>query len=59
VERKFGRVPQLAAGATRSFTLEFGLHTGRASVQQWVNRVAQIAAGRKAQVAREPPKVPE
>jgi hypothetical protein len=56
VERKFGRVPQLAAGATRSFTLEFGLHTGRASVQQWVNRVAQIAAGRKAQVAREPPK---
>ena len=27
VERKYGRVPKLGAGETRSFTLDFGIHT--------------------------------
>ena len=42
VERKFGRVPKLAPGQTRAFTLDYGIHEGAAAVQSVAARVAAI-----------------
>ena len=39
IERQFGRVPKLAAGETRQFVLDFGLHLGREAVadqRRWI-----------------------
>lgn len=42
VERKFGRVPKLAPGQTRSFTLDYGIHEGTEAVKAIAARVAAI-----------------
>jgi hypothetical protein len=42
VEREHGRVPVLAAGASRTMTLDFGLHQGREAVQRLAEEVQQI-----------------
>ena len=54
VERKFGRLPTLASGETRSFTLDFGVHQGEEAVDAVVGEIAAIQAGRKTEVQREP-----
>ena len=56
VERKLGRLPSLAPGATRTFGLEFGIHTTKESVAGAARKVAAVAAGRDTSVEREPPK---
>lgn len=55
VERKFGRVPKLAAGETRQFSLTFGIHSGKADVQKVLGKISMIQAGRKSTITREPP----
>jgi hypothetical protein len=57
VERKFGRVPKLAPGATRSFGLEYGIHTTKESVAEFAKSVAGISAGRETTVEKDPPKI--
>jgi len=55
IERQAGRVPKLAAGETRRFTLEFGLHEGREAVAAQAAAIAAIRAGRPTTVDTEPP----
>lgn len=55
VERKFGRVPQLAPGESKSFTLEFGLHQGANQVEQLVDEINKISTGKRPEVQRQPP----
>jgi len=50
VERMHGRVPKLAAGASRSFTVDYAVHTGEAEVRAAADRIAAIQAGRKPRV---------
>src|SRR5262249_33150595 len=57
IERKAGRVPKLAAGASRSFTIDFALHANAESVKQAGERIAGIQGGRKTTVDEEPAKV--
>ncbi len=54
IERKFGRVPKLAPHQSRSFTIDFTLHVGKDKVSAAANEIAQILAGRKTQVDKEP-----
>jgi len=54
IERQFGRVPRLKAGESRSFTIEFAIHTGRDQVRRMVDQVARIQAGRQPQVDAQP-----
>lgn len=46
VERAAGRVPTLAAGESRSFTLDYAVHLGRAEVDAAEARVRAIQSGR-------------
>ena len=57
IERKAGRVPKLAAGASRSFAIEFAIHTGSEQVKQAAERIAAIQGSRKTMVDEEPAKV--
>lgn len=43
VERKAGRVPVLKPGQTRSFTLTFGVHSGREEVEAAARQAASLA----------------
>jgi hypothetical protein len=54
VERKMGRVPRLAPGETRRFAIAVGVHAGKGEVDRAIAEVDRIAAGRPAQVDREP-----
>jgi len=47
VERKFGRVPKLAAGESRHATIGFTIHTGAEDVKRLAERVAEIQGGTK------------
>lgn len=58
VERHFGRVPALAGGESRSFSLEFEFLEDANTVARGVAEVQSIAAGRTAVIDREPPEVP-
>ena len=55
VERKAGRLPKLAPGASRSFTLDYDIHVGESAVDKAVARVKAIQAGRVTTVEREVP----
>jgi hypothetical protein len=57
IERQAGRVPKLAAGESRSFTVDFAIHVGEPEVNAAVDRVALIQAGREPQVDAEPEKI--
>jgi Domain of unknown function (DUF4432) len=46
IERQFGRVPKLAAGARRSFTIHFAIHRGGAEVRAVADRIAALQGGR-------------
>jgi len=59
VERAVGRLPVLAAGETRDFTVEFGIHVGAESVDALRDRIDQIRGDRSIDVQTSPPEVPE
>lgn len=56
VERLAGRVPKLAPGETRRFTLDFGLHADREGVDAQAAAIADIQAGRPTKRSRELPR---
>jgi hypothetical protein len=55
VERQTGRLPRLAPGETRRFTLEFGVHSGPAAVADAARRIEALQQGHAVQVDRNPP----
>ncbi|MBT3638053.1 MAG: aldose 1-epimerase family protein [Opitutae bacterium] len=55
VERKYGRVPRLDTGETRTFTLNFGIHLGRESVDEMVAEATQMQTSAKITINSEPP----
>jgi galactose mutarotase-like enzyme len=55
VERQFGRVPRLAPGETRKFSLEFGLHASREAVAEKAGQIAGIQEGHVPQAETRPP----
>jgi hypothetical protein len=57
VERKFGRVPKLAPGESRSFTLDYGIHTGAKAVKALADKVSAIQGETPVKVNEDPPKV--
>jgi hypothetical protein len=56
IERKLGRVPKLAAGASRSMTLNVAIHVGKDDVQDVGHRIDQIQAGRNRTIDPRPEK---
>ncbi|MFT5494742.1 MAG: hypothetical protein ACI9TH_000133 [Kiritimatiellia bacterium] len=59
VERHFGRVPTLAPGASRTFTIDYGFYEGTAEVQAAIAAVKQIQDGRKTTMHLNPPELPK
>jgi hypothetical protein len=57
VERKFGRVPKLAPGESRSFTLDYGIHTGSEAVKALADKVSATQGDVPVKVNKNPPKV--
>ena len=57
VERKFRRVPKIPAGETRHFTLDFGIHRGKAAVSALIDEMAAIQAVSPMLVNPDPPKI--
>ena len=55
VERKYGRVPRLDAGDTRTFTLDFGIHLGKESVDELIAEATQMQASAELTINQEPP----
>ena len=55
VERKYGRVPKLSAGETRSFTLNFGIHIGNDQVGELINEATERQRSTPLQVIKQPP----
>ena len=55
VERKYGRVPKLSAGETRSFTLNFGIHIGNDQVGELINEATERQSSTPLQVIKQPP----
>jgi len=54
IERKFGRVPKLAPHQSRSFTIDFALHSNEDQVNAAADEVARIWAGRRTQIDNAP-----
>lgn len=57
IERQNGRVPKLAAGASRRFAIDFTIHAGADQVKQAADRVAAIQGNKPAVLDETPPKV--
>lgn len=55
VERKYGRVPKLAPGASRQFALEFAILEGRDAVNTETYRIQSIQGSRDTLIVTEPP----
>ena len=55
VERKYGRVPMIQPGETRSFTLNFGIHRDQDSVQSVIGEIEQLQKNTALTINREPP----
>jgi len=54
IEREFGRVPKLAPHQSRSFNIDFALHTDKDQVNAAADDIARIWAGRQTQVDKSP-----
>lgn len=54
IERQFGRVPKLGPHESRSFTIDFVLHTGKEQVLAAGDEIARIWAGRRTQIDTSP-----
>jgi hypothetical protein len=59
IERMAGRVPKLAAGTTRDFRLDVGIHVGKPAVAAKATEVAKLQSGSRMQVDSKPPRPPE
>jgi hypothetical protein len=57
LERKAGRVPKLAPGASRTMTIDFSILVGKDEVQETRERVAAIQGDRKTTVDTKPEKI--
>ena len=55
VERKYGRVPKLDAGESRSFTLDFGIHLGNDKVGELINEATARQSSTALKIIKEPP----
>lgn len=55
VERKAGRVPKLAPGQTRRFTLDISLYDDKSEVDAAIRNVKKIQDGRLTEVQKTPP----
>ena len=55
IERKYGRVPELDAGESRSFTLDFGIHIGNDQVGELINEATARHIPSPLQIIKEPP----
>jgi hypothetical protein len=55
IERKYGRVPKLAAGESRSFTLDFGIHIGNDQVGELINEATDRQTISPIKFIKEPP----
>ena len=58
VERHYGRVPVLAPGASRSFTLDFTIEEGAEAVAKAKRTIETILDGRATEVVKNPPEIP-
>ena len=56
IERKLGRVPKLAPGASRTATIDFGLHADADSVKTVAQRIAAIQGAKKPDLQQAPEK---
>lgn len=56
LERRAGRVPKLAAGASRSFVIDVSLYTNREAVEAAGAQVTKLRANRQTQIDAEPAK---
>jgi len=56
IERKHGRVPQLAPGASYSATIDYAVHIGTAQVKRVADRILAIQGKQKPVIARQPEK---
>ncbi len=54
LERKAGRVPKLAAGASYPMSIDFTILTSAGEIQRTAERIAEIQGGRKMVVDQEP-----
>jgi hypothetical protein len=54
IERKFGRVPELAPHQYRSFAIDFAVHIGSEQVTAIAKEIRRIQADRKTQINAEP-----
>jgi len=59
VERHYDRVPKLAPGASRTFTLDFGIQEGAEAVAKAKRQIESIIDGRESKVVKTPPEIPE
>jgi len=57
IERLAGRVPKLAPNASRTFAIDFTIHTNRSDIELAAGQIAKIQAGKQTQVDAEPAKV--
>ncbi len=57
IERQAGRVPKLKPNESRKFAIEFGIHSGKQSVEQAAAGISKLQAGRQAQLNPQPIKV--
>ena len=55
VERKYGRVPKLDSGESRSFTLDFGIHVGSDKVGELINEATDRQSSTPLKIIKEPP----
>ena len=55
IERKYGRVPILQNGETRSFTLNFGIHKDEDSIQSIMGEIENLQKNTALIINREPP----
>lgn len=59
VERAAGRLPVLAGGESRSFTVEFSVQTDAAAVSEVLDEIADLQGRVEPQLNPEPPAIPE
>lgn len=56
IERKFGRVPKLAPHASRSFSIDYAIHSGETDVKTIADRISAIQGDHKATIDEKPVK---
>ncbi len=55
IERKYGRVPMIQPGETRSFTLNFGIHRDEDSIQSILTEIDELQKNSGVTINRKPP----